>query len=45
MFIDKLDHNSSDLDKHTAKEDYIEQISKRIKEKFVLRSKEREEAI
>jgi hypothetical protein len=34
-----------DLDKHTAKEDYIGYISMNIEENMVLRIKEREEAI
>ena len=38
-------HNSWDLGKHSAKEYYIEQISKNIEENYVLRIKEREEAI
>ena len=47
IFIYKLiiTYNSSDLGKHTAKEYYIEKISKNIEENFVLRIKEREEAI
>ena len=38
-------HNSSDLDKHTAKEDYIGKISKNIKEDMILRIKEKEKAV
>ena len=47
MFIDKLDINPRfiGLNKHTAKEDYIEWISTREGENIVLRSIKREEAI
>ena len=47
IFIDKLIINPQFIGsrQHTAKEYYIEYISKNIEENFVLRSKEREEAI
>ena len=47
LFIDNLDHKPRIhwMSTNTPQKNYIEEISKKVEENFVLRFKEREEAI